>query len=212
MTERITVHQRDGCCSLSPSCCPVLGSDHFLCHFSLPVQGQHCGLASGPAGTFPVVRDWEPKLIAARTELDSWAAALRESCTEQVVRLPQRRAKVSALFDDMLRTLWDTARLMHPRPPTMHRRRHRDGGTGECFQALVARECGVERLPQIKPPSRLCSFLLLSALLPPACPFHPSQLLENLGKTTLRGCAFRTHKRVPVASDLRPAAPHLMTP
>ena len=114
VTEHKTVHQGDGCCSFSPSCCPALGSDHFLCHFSFPevLQGQHCRHASGPADTFPVVRDWEPILLAARTDLDSWAAAVQESCSEEVVGLPQRRAKASALFDDLLRILWDTARLI----------------------------------------------------------------------------------------------------
>ena len=142
MTEHFTVHQGDGCCSLSPSCCPALGSDHFLCHFSFPavLQGQHVRHASGPADTFPVVRDWEPILLAARTELDSWAAAVQESSSEEVVGLPQRCAKVSPLFDDLLRILWDTARLIHPRQTPMHRRRPQPRWwTGECFRALVAR-------------------------------------------------------------------------
>ena len=37
-------------------------------------------------------------LLAAPAELDSWAAAVQESCSEQVAGLPQRCAKVSALF------------------------------------------------------------------------------------------------------------------
>ena len=142
MTEHFTVHQGDGCCSLSPSCCPALGSDHFLCHFSFPavLQGQHVRHASGPADACPVVRDWEPIFLAARTELDSWAAAVQESSSEEVVELPQRCAKVSALFDDLLRILWDTARLIHPRQTPMHRRRPQPRWwTGECFRALVAR-------------------------------------------------------------------------
>ena len=72
------------------------------------------------------------------------------------------------------------------------------------------KECGVERLPQIKPPSRLCSFLLLSALLPPACPFHPSQLLEIFARRHFRSPTSRTAPhdsmiwRTPQAGTARP--------
>ena len=58
--------------------------NHFLCQFSFPAV-RH---ASVPADTFPVVRDWEPILLAARTELDSWAVAVQESSSEDVVGLP----------------------------------------------------------------------------------------------------------------------------
>ena len=114
--------------------------------FSCSVARSALSACIGPADTFPVVRHWEPILLAARSELDCWAAAVQESCSEEVVGLPQRCAKVSALFDDLFRILWDTA----------------------CFRALVAR-------PTV-------SFFLLSPLLPPACPFHPSQLLEILAR------------------------------
>ena len=66
-------------------------------------------------------------------------AAVQESSSEDVVGLPQRCAKVSALFDDLLRILWDTARLIHPRQTPMHRRRPQPRWwTGECFRALQA--------------------------------------------------------------------------
>ena len=88
-----------------------------------------------------------PEFFGACAELDSWVAAVQESSSEDVVGFPQRCAKASALFDDLLRILWDTARLIHPRQTPMHRRRPQPRWwTGECFRAPVA--------------SRLCSFLL----------------------------------------------------
>ena len=194
----------------------MLGSDHFLCHFSVPaVQGQNCGRASGPASTFPVVRDWEPVLLAARTELDIWAAAV-QSCSEPVVGLSQRCAKVNELFDDLVRILWDTARLMHPRPPPMHRQRPQPRWwTDECFQALVAKNAAWRDFRRsTSQPTMLVSPIVGSTST--GLSVQPVAVFGDPGKTTFRGCALRTLRRVPVASGgvsvLRPAAPLLMTP
>ena len=34
---RVTVHQGGEYCAVSPSCCPALGSDHFLCDLHFPL-------------------------------------------------------------------------------------------------------------------------------------------------------------------------------
>ena len=181
----------------------MLGYDHFLCHFSVPAtQNQNCGRASSPANAFPVVRDWEPTLLAARTELDSGAAAMQESYSEQVVRLPQRCATVNALCDDLVRILWDTATLCTrshlqyvanvPNP---------DGGLTNVFKRWwVGMRRGETSTDLTSQPTMLVSPLVGSAS-------------TGLSKTNCRGCALRTYKRVPIASGgasvlHKPPTPH----
>ena len=54
--------------------------------------------------------------------------------------LPQRCATVSALFDNLVAILWDTAKSLHPTVPNVprHRRQPR-WWTDACYHALVAR-------------------------------------------------------------------------
>ena len=108
----------------------------------------------------------------------------------QVDGLPQRCAKVSALFDDLVR-ISCTASV--PNPVVDWR----------MFSSVFGWECGVERLPQTS---------LVSPLVASTSTFEtiaPVAVFGALGKTTSRGCALRTHRRVPVAlggvSVLRPA-------
>ena len=67
---------------------------------------------------------WEPILLAARTELDS---SVQESSSEDVVGLPQRCAKASTLFDDLLRILWTQLQCIADVP-------NYDGGLANVFE------------------------------------------------------------------------------
>ena len=158
VTEHFIVHQGDGCCSLSPSCCPALGSDHFLCHFfflryyKVSVFGMH-----------------RAQLLFQLSEIGN-----------QYFLLPvlNRQARFLTICSGSCGSEADTPEANSNASPTSPTTMV----DWRMFSSASGKECGVERLPQIKPPSRLCSFLLLSALLPPACPFHPSQLLEILAR------------------------------
>ena len=152
-------------------------------------------------------------LLLARSLI--WAAAV-QSCSEPVVGLSQRCAKVNELFDDLVRILWDTARLMHPRPPPMHRQRPQPRWwTDECFQALVAKNAAWRDFRRsTSQPTMPVSPIVGSTST--GLSVQPVAVFGDPGKTTFRGCALRTLRRVPVASGgvsvLRPAAPLLMTP
>ena len=59
------VHSGDHCCDEAPVCCPLLGSDHFLC------VAQPIPLPLGPSRRserrpLPPLRDWAPTLLRAR--------------------------------------------------------------------------------------------------------------------------------------------------
>ena len=60
---RFTVHQGDDCCLMSQSCCPALGSDHFLCDFQLSIMdhqeahGTHVDGVHGARSNFPRVQN-----------------------------------------------------------------------------------------------------------------------------------------------------------
>ena len=57
----VRVHSGDHCCDEAPVCCPLLGSDHFLC------VAQSIPLPFGPSRRselrpLPPLRDWAPTL------------------------------------------------------------------------------------------------------------------------------------------------------
>ena len=115
--EPFIVHQGDGCCTLSPSCCPALGSNHFPCHFSFPRLA--CLHASGPADTSSCPRG--PN-TSCRIFLGCCSARVFfKGCHWVPTAMCQG-------VHDLLRSLWDTtrlkkrARLIHPRQTPMHRR------------------------------------------------------------------------------------------
>ena len=71
----LRVHSGDHCCDEAPVCCPLLGSDHFLC------VAQPIPLPLGPSTRserrpLPPLRDWAPTLLRARGALLHWSSRL----------------------------------------------------------------------------------------------------------------------------------------
>ena len=115
------MHQGDECCSLSPLCSPALGSDHFLCDFPFRVgDAQEPHRVPLARRNFAVGLDWEPVLLAARAKLNDWETAMQELSVPDS-ELPQHCATVSALFDNLVAILWDTAKSLHPTAPNVPR-------------------------------------------------------------------------------------------
>ena len=94
-------------------CCPVLGSDHFLCiaaGLSLPTRPDP---VRGP--TLPPLRDWRPTLIRAHAELLQWGTRVQDLCQSSP---PSRRQLLDGVFKEMIA-------ILHLHAPTQrcHRRR-----------------------------------------------------------------------------------------
>ena len=105
----VVVHDGLQCCTSSPVCCPVLGSNHFLCiaaGLSLPT--------SRPSAwtKLPPLRDWRPTLIRA-----SSFSGVRESKIS--ASPPSRRQLLDGVFNEMIAILHHHARsTMSPSPQT----------------------------------------------------------------------------------------------
>ena len=186
--ECFTVHQGDDCCLMSPSCCPALGSDHFLCDLQLSIMdhqeahGTHVDGVHGAHSDFPRVQDLEPVLLAARTRLDEWAATV-QNCSMLNGGLPMRCAKVSALFDDLVGILWETASSLHPRPSSFPRQRRQPRWwTDDCFQAMEARNASWRDYRRSNSCEDYARFSIPSSPLPQAGSFYSASFLEMLAR------------------------------
>ena len=97
--------------------------------------------------------------------------------------LPQRCATFSALFDNLVAILWDTAQVTSPdssqcpspqTPATVV--------DGRLLPCTGCSQRSVERLSKVSSFGRLRSLLLPSALLPPFGSHNPPQILEILAR------------------------------
>ena len=121
----VVVHDGLQCCTGSPVCCPVLGSDHFLCAagLSLPTRPDP---VRGP--TLPPLRDWRPILIRAHAELLQWSARVHD-LSASPVHPPE---------DSLDGVLNEMIAILHHHAPAQ-RRRQPSWWTPVCHQACVAR-------------------------------------------------------------------------
>ena len=118
------------CCTGSPVCCPVLGSDHFLCIAAGLSPPTRPDPVRGP--TLPPLRDWRPTLIRAHEELFQWSARVQDLCQSSP---PSRRQLLGGVFNEMIAILHHHA----PAQRCHRRRRQPSWWTPECHQACVAR-------------------------------------------------------------------------
>ena len=69
-----TVHSGNQCCMEAPACCPLLGSDHFLCvAHSIPLTVSPTRCEHRP---LPPLWDWKPTLLRAHQDLLQWSSRL----------------------------------------------------------------------------------------------------------------------------------------
>ena len=123
--------------SVSPSCCPALGSDHYLCVLSVPSLLSH----ELPAQTraqrcFPIVEDWCPVLVSAQESLVRWACVVQQCLQSEPGGAARHSLQMNNLFSQFCNILWN-----HARPPDRDTRRplprQPRWWTNECFRALV---------------------------------------------------------------------------
>ena len=130
----VRVHDGDNCCSHAPACCPLLGSDHFLCVGTTSFPRPE--VPDVPRG-IPLLRDWRPTLLRAFNQLSLWAEKiLLQSATEQPPREVDRTSILDGLYTEMLSIL--TAHSPAPRQHS-HRRRQPAWWDADCLAACVAR-------------------------------------------------------------------------
>ena len=128
----ILVHSGLQCCVEARGCCPLMGSDHYLCVASAPlihrpahVQSQH----------LPPMRNWSSTLLRAYGDLCTWSGRVFYRLQGPTPDCPARRlGVVDQLYDQLLSVLsWHSPR------PRMVPRRQPLWWTHECFSACVAR-------------------------------------------------------------------------
>ena len=130
----VRVHDGDNCCSHAPACCPLLGSDHFLCVGTTSFPRPE--VSDVPRG-IPLLRDWRPTLLRAFSQLSLWSEKiLLQSSTEQPLREVDRTSILDGLYTEMLSIL--TAHSPAPRQHS-HRRRQPAWWDADCLAACVAR-------------------------------------------------------------------------
>ena len=109
----LIVHQGDSCCALSPSCCPALGSDHYLCVLSVPSLLSHEPLAqTRTQRCFPIVEDWCPVLVSAQESLVRWARVVQQCLQSEPGGAARHSLQMNNLFSQLCNILWS-----HTRPP-----------------------------------------------------------------------------------------------
>ena len=122
-----------------PILLPSAWSDH-MSHLtlSLSAAGPH------PLSVHPLLCETGAVLLAARTHVAAWAAAVAESSSVLVRGPRQRSPEVSVLFDEPVRLLWSTAKLLHLKLPLVHchRRQLHGGLTIACQRWWFARRRG----------------------------------------------------------------------
>ena len=165
----VTVHDGDDCCAVAPICCPLLGSDHFLCvTHGLTILARP---ESDSLPTLPPLRDWKPTLMRAHSELMRWSVRIQNVGRQHH---QDRGAVIDALFNDMIS-------ILHRHAPFQRRgRRQRQPSwwTPQCFEAHVARNGGRTPTPELHDRFRISTVLFGE----PKVSFGPS------GKTRLQTC------------------------
>ena len=119
----ITVHSGNQCCVEAPACCPLLGSDHFLCvahSIPLPVSPARC-----EHRPLHPLRDWKPTLLRAHQDVLQWSSRLDAMISGP---LPRESDRTSPFF---ARMPLHSARILAA--DSLH------GGPPECFEACIAR-------------------------------------------------------------------------
>ena len=121
------------CCSEVPSCCPLLGSDHFLCVAATQVI-HSSPLEVGPR--LPPLRDWRPTLCQAHSSLIEWSRDVH-SLLWSVAPIDEERrlSTVVAIYERLLSILVWHAPSQLRLPP----RRQPSWWTLACMAACIAR-------------------------------------------------------------------------
>ena len=126
----VTVHDGDDCCAVVPICCPLLGSDHFLCvthGLTLPARPE-----SDPSPSLPPLRDWKPILMRAHSELMWWSVRIQNVGQQHH---QDRGAVIEDLFNDMISILHRHALFQW----RCRRQRQPSWWTPQNFEAHMAR-------------------------------------------------------------------------
>ena len=123
----VRVHDGDDCCSHAPACCPLLGSDHFLC-----VCARFLRVQVSDVPRVPLPRDWRSTLLRACNQLSVWAEKVWRQSSSQ----PSSRGGSDP----------DSGRIvlsiLAPRAPLQklsHQRHQQSWWKAVCFAACVAR-------------------------------------------------------------------------
>ena len=117
----------------APACCPLLGSDHFLCvahTIPLPVSPTRC-----EHRPLLPLRDWKPTLPRAHQVLLQWSSRLGAMLLEPLPRETDRSSTVDDIFVSLITILRTHAPSQRQHP----RRGQLAWWTPECFEAGVVR-------------------------------------------------------------------------
>ena len=129
------VHNGSGClCINTDTCCPALGSDHFL--LTAPV---FCGsdLHDAPLQNYswPYVRDWQAHLSRLETPIRRWHDRVLNVDLNNA-QVAQKRQLLDSIYSELCNIVW------HAAPPSgqgRRRQRQPDWWTDDCYDSLVHR-------------------------------------------------------------------------
>ena len=174
ISRSCAVHVRepgDHCCDEAPVCCPLLGSDHFLC------VAQPIPLPLGPSRRserrpLPPLRDWAPTLLRAHGALLLWSSRLDALlCGPLPV---SDRSQMEEIFNNLITILLQHA----PSQRQFPRRSQPVWWTSECFATCVAR--GFQAHPGSSRPQ---SLLRCTDPFPSDCQELPRFFLVSLARS-----------------------------
>ena len=129
----VRVHDGVSCCSEVPSCCPLLGSDHFLCVAATQLT---CRPPPEAGPCLPPLRDWCPTLCSAYSSIIEWSRDVHSLLWSVAPTDEDRRlSTVDAVYEQLLSILMWHA----PSQFRLRRRRQPSWWTPACMAACIAR-------------------------------------------------------------------------